>query len=177
MEKNQIRTTNPMSPLIERIDKKLVHKIFDDNVLIGDLQRVAESSDEFECQMIVDLSHHFFFEHPLDHIPGMMFVEAGRQAGIACSHLFLGIPFDTQFISRGCNVQFVDFGETHRPVKMRTRFKDTVHRKGTILEAHLETEFYQQERLVCSMTGDWKMYPREIYERFRSKQKPSGADH
>lgn len=177
MENNQIKAANPTSPLIERIDKKLVHKIFNDNVLIGDLQRVAENADEFECQMIVDLSHPFFFEHPLDHIPGMMFVEAGRQAGIACSHLFLEIPFDTQFISKGCNVQFVDFGETKQPVKMRTRFKDTILRKGTVLEAHLETEFYQQGTLVCSMAGDWKMYPREIYERFRSKPKPSGADH
>ena len=174
MDDTPLRAMNPVSG---RIDKKLVHKIFNDNVLIGDLQRVAESTDEFECQMIVDLSHPFFFEHPLDHIPGMMFVEAGRQAGIACSHLFLEIPFGTQFISKGCNVRFVDFGETHRPVSMRTQFKDTVHRKGTVLEAHLETAFYQEGRLVCSMTGDWKMYPREIYERFRAKKKPRGAGH
>jgi hypothetical protein len=34
-------------------------------------------------QVVVDQSHHTFFDHPLDHVPAMLLVEAMRQASVA----------------------------------------------------------------------------------------------
>ena len=95
----------------QRIDKRYVHKVREDNVLIGDIRRTSAEPEEFECTMIVDPGQAFFFEHPLDHVPGMMFTEAGRQVGIAISHLFLNIPFGTQFISREFRIWFDAFAD------------------------------------------------------------------
>jgi hypothetical protein len=143
----------------------------DENVLIGDVRRISTEPEEFECDMIVDSNHPFFFEHPLDHVPGMMFTEAGRQVGIAISHLFLGVPFGTQFISREYKVFFESFAELIEPITIRARFNNKCYRQGAFSEAILQGEFFQCGKVVTSMEGDWRMYSPEIYQRYRVHEK------
>ena len=149
------------------IDKRFVHKVREDNVLIGEIRRTSAQPEEFECEMIVDPHQAFFFEHPLDHVPGMMFTEAGRQVGIAISHLFLNVPFGTQFISREFRIWFDSFADLTDPIIVRSRFRDKHFRHGALSEATSQGEFLQNGKVVCRMEGDWKMYPGDIYERFR----------
>src|SRR5258707_3015090 len=90
---------------IPRIDRALVHKRHDENVFVSRLQRVLEGDEDvFATQFVLDPGHSFFFEHPLDHIPGLMLVEAGRQAATAASHLFYGVPRNPVFLLRGLAV-------------------------------------------------------------------------
>ena len=154
-----------------RIDQRYVHKVRPENVLIGDVRRISTEPEEFECEMIVDPTHPFFFEHPLDHIPGMMFLEAGRQLGIAASHLFLGVPFGTQFISREFVIRFDALADLAEPVIIRSRFLDRGYRHGAVAQATLQAECLQGGHVVCSMEGDWKMYPGPIYQRLRNQRK------
>ncbi len=49
------------------------------NVTVGD----ATSSDgELRCALIADTAHPTFFDHPLDHTPGMLMLETARQAAL-----------------------------------------------------------------------------------------------
>ena len=158
-----------------RIDKRYVHKVREENVIISDIRRISTEPEEFECDMIVDPTHPFFFEHPLDHIPGMMFTEAGRQMGTAIPHLFLNVPFGTIFISKEFNIRFDAFAELEEPITIRARVNNRSFRHGALFEGTLEGEFYQCGTIVSSMHGNWKMFPKEVYKRFRQHEIHSTA--
>jgi len=153
-----------------RIDKRYVHKCQEDNVLISDIRRISTDPEEFECDMVVDPQHPFFFEHPSDHVPGMMLIEAGRQVGIAVSHLFLNVPFGTAFISKEFNVRFEALAQLDEPITIRTRFSNSTFRHGALSEGILHGTVLQCGKVVASLQGDWRMYPREIYQRFREQE-------
>ncbi|MEU3771901.1 ScbA/BarX family gamma-butyrolactone biosynthesis protein [Streptomyces sp. NPDC032472] len=80
----------------------------------------AGAADADSWRLHVDTGHVGFFEHPSDHVPGMLLVEAFRQAG----HVLL----DRRPAARGalgaapagglvtCEVTFDVFGELHAPV-------------------------------------------------------------
>ena len=157
-----------------RIDKRYVHKVREENVLIGNVRQRSGEPEEYECDMIVDPDQPFFFEHPLDHVPGMMFTEAGRQVGIALSHLFLNVPFGTQFISREFKIRFEALADLAEPITIRFRFSNKCYRHGALSEAILRGEFIQGGKIVTTMEGDWRMYPFEIYRRFRAQDKGVG---
>jgi 2-oxo-3-(phosphooxy)propyl 3-oxoalkanoate synthase len=158
------------TPNASRLDKKYVHKTHEENVLIRAARQISSDPEEFECEMIIDPHHAFFFEHPADHVPGIMIVEAGRQCGLAISHLFLHVPIGTQFISKEFKVRFATFAELTEPITIRSRFVNRTYRHDVLSEALLEGEFYQNGKQVASMEGDWKMFPAEIYHRFREHE-------
>ncbi len=156
------------SPQVCRgIDKRFVHKAREENVLIGDVLRVSMDPEMFECTMVVDPLHPFFFEHPADHVPGMMLAEAGRQMGLAISHLFFNGPFGTHFISREIRVSFTAFAEVREPVVIRSWVKNKCYRHGALSEAVLQGDFLQHGKVVAHMEGDWKMFPGDVYQHFR----------
>lgn len=80
----------------------------DANVLL----RTATDADSSTWLLHVDPRHPGYFEHPCDHVPGMMLLEAFRQAG----HLTA---------ARDCaltalRAQFLSFGELCRPIVIRS---------------------------------------------------------
>ncbi|MCP3962202.1 MAG: hypothetical protein GY719_30535, partial [bacterium] len=77
----------------------------------GSAKTRTTSSASWYCR-----GHPFFFEHPLDHYPGLMLIEAGRQFGTTVAHLLYGVPFDTAFILNGLRVDFTSFAELGKPV-------------------------------------------------------------
>jgi len=40
---------------------------------------IDKTTGNIKAQMIVNINHHYFFEHPCTHVPGMMLLEAGKQ--------------------------------------------------------------------------------------------------
>ncbi|WP_323073340.1 AfsA-related hotdog domain-containing protein [Mycetohabitans endofungorum] len=48
----------------------------------------GDGQDRFVAPLIIEPDHPFFFEHEIDHVPGLMLVEATRQACTAVSHMF-----------------------------------------------------------------------------------------
>jgi hypothetical protein len=80
----------------------------DANVLL----RTATDADSSTWLLHVDLRHPGYFEHPSDHVPGMMLLEAFRQAG----HLTA---------ARDCaltalQARFLSFGELFQPIVIRS---------------------------------------------------------
>jgi len=76
--------TSPMPPgprPIRPLDAAQVGHTDSRHVLLG------ASSAPSRWPLVVDIAHPVFFDHPLDHIPGMLLVEACRQAVRAASGL------------------------------------------------------------------------------------------
>ncbi|MFI2689173.1 ScbA/BarX family gamma-butyrolactone biosynthesis protein [Streptomyces sp. NPDC018584] len=60
---------------------------------------LSATSREDRWQLRVDTNHPVLFEHPVDHVPGMMLVEAARQAAIATSgSRSLPLSFASEFM-------------------------------------------------------------------------------
>lgn len=55
-----------------------VGRVDERNVVVG-------AEVDFEFPLVVDQSHPSLFDHPLDHAPGNLLIEASRQASIAVS--------------------------------------------------------------------------------------------
>lgn len=144
-----------------------VHRAVPANVLLGRIERVGNTGDRFRGQMLVDPAHPFFFEHALDHVPSMMLIEAGRQLGIAVSHLFLGVPLDTAFAPTNIKAEFTEYAELDAPVSIGSSVTDKNIRRGRLVSMVLEGEFQQLGRTIGRMSGCWTMMPHELYARFR----------
>ncbi|MEV6481661.1 ScbA/BarX family gamma-butyrolactone biosynthesis protein [Streptomyces sp. NPDC051576] len=69
------------------------------------------TADPADWLLHIDLHHPGYFEHPSDHVPGMMLLEAFRQAG----HLTAGPGFRLASLRS----RFMSFGELCRPVLIR----------------------------------------------------------
>lgn len=154
-------------PKIKRIDGRYVHKIHERNILIADVRRRPGEEDWYDAEMTQDMDHPFFFEHPLDHIPAMMLVEAGRQLGIAISHLFLGVPLGTMFATRSFDIRFTDFAETAVPVIISARLTDKRYHRTRLIHLRMDGYFSQNGRSLGTMGGDWSILDPRLWKRYR----------
>ncbi|WP_334029478.1 AfsA-related hotdog domain-containing protein [Nocardia terpenica] len=64
----------------ERADPKTVGRENRRNVVIGPLQRHSAGGT---AALVADTGHPFLFDHPLDHAPGSLLIEAARQTAVA----------------------------------------------------------------------------------------------
>ena len=152
-----------------RLDRKFVHKQHDENVFVSRFEAVDEAhQDDFIAQLYIDKSHSFFFEHPLDHVPGLMLIEAGRQLGITVAHLAYGVPLvDTVFILNGMEVDFSAFAELDRPIFVNSSVKEKKFKRGTLTEMYYYGYFLQNEKHIGEMSGRWHIYSKQVMQRMR----------
>jgi hypothetical protein len=153
--------------MLKRIDGRYVHKIHERNVLIADVRQRQVAEDWFDAEMVHDMEHPFFFEHPLDHIPAMMLVEAGRQLGIAISHLFLGVPLGAMFATQSFDIRFTDFAEIQAPVIISAKVTDKQYRRAALIHLRMDGYFSQDGRPLGSMGGTWSMLNPRLWKRYR----------
>jgi hypothetical protein len=144
-----------------------VHRAAAANVLLGSIERVREGEDVYTAQMVVDPAHPFFFEHPLDHVPSMMLIEAGRQLGIAVAHIFLDVPFGTAFAPTAIAAEFTRYGELDAPVTVQCEVRDKVVRRKRLHTMALDGSFHQSGRVFGTMSGRWTMIPADLHEVLR----------
>lgn len=156
--------------MTERLDGRYVHKIVEENVLLAWVRPRAGDEEWFDAEMVLDSQHPFFFEHPLDHIPAMMLVEAGRQLGIAISHLFLGVPLGYMFATRSFDIRFNDFAELSVPVLISGRVTDRRYRRGELFQLRLDGYFSQNGKSLGAMGGTWSMLRSELWRRYRRRE-------
>ncbi len=150
-------------------NKKLVHKWQDENVLVSRIEQVTNGDeDTFFVQFFLEADHPFFFEHPLDHYPGLMLVEAGRQAATALTHLFYDVPLNSVYILQGLSVDFTAFAELNEPVFVLTKVTDKRLRQGKLTGMFCEGAFIQRGKPIGTMSGRWQIYERRVAQRLRA---------
>lgn len=159
-----------------RLDRKLVHKHHDENVFISRFEPVdADHPDDFVAQLYLDKEHPFFFEHPLDHYPGLMLVEAGRQLGTSVAHVHYDVPLgDAVFILNGMEVDFTSFAELDRPVFVNSTVSEKKFKRGALTAMFYKGHFVQNEQPIGYMSGHWNIYPKRAMQRMRRKAVQAG---
>ncbi|MDX6258751.1 MAG: 2-oxo-3-(phosphooxy)propyl 3-oxoalkanoate synthase [Kribbellaceae bacterium] len=74
---------------------------------------VVTPYDDGFRQLRVDLAHPALFDHPLDHVPGMLLLEAARQAALAAS-------FPESVLPVALDIQFLRYAELDQPCVITT---------------------------------------------------------
>jgi len=67
--------------------------------------------------LVVDVGHPYLFDHPLDHVPGNLQLEACRQAAVAAVARDHGLVADG-LVAVGISVDFADFAELDVPTRV-----------------------------------------------------------
>jgi 2-oxo-3-(phosphooxy)propyl 3-oxoalkanoate synthase len=84
------------------------------NIAVAD---ATHSAGELRCALVADTSHPSFFDHPLDHVPGMLMLEAARQAAL----LYVGElgwpPAET--VLDACEARFTQYAALSPPATCR----------------------------------------------------------
>lgn len=150
-----------------RIDRKLVHKSLDENVLVADLVQLSEK--EFVAEMTQDRRHGYFYEHFLDHVPGLYVVEAVRQAATALCHLYRGVDYSHAFILNRLSVSFSHFIETDQPAFIHLRITDETVRDGRVKLMEVDARVVHQGREVARISGGGDVSSRDEYAGYRGE--------
>ena len=155
------------------VDKRFVHKHQEGNVFVSRAQAIDD--DNIIGQLALDPTHPFFFEHPLDHYPGLMLVEAGRQFGTTVAHQVYGVPPDTVFILNAMTVDFITFAELGKPVFINSTVSEKEFKRGMLTSMLYEGNFVQNEESIGYMSGRWHIYSRRVMERMRRAAMKDGG--
>jgi hypothetical protein len=102
-------------PVARRAEPSQVGRRDPANVVVGPL---ATDGTDVMADVVVDPHHPVFFDHPLDHHPGMLLLEACRQVALAAAADALRIPA-TRLLTTSCGGRFAGFAELHPAVGCR----------------------------------------------------------
>ena len=163
------------------LDKRLVHKCYDENVLLSQVERMpgkAEAGegadqpareDHFRGTLYVQRAHRFFFEHAREHVPGLYLIEAGRQMSVAVAHMFYGVPFGVEFIMTELNVDFRNMANIHDPLIAYNTMSRHVFRKGQLSSMYSAGVIRQGELDVARMSGTMVMMDKGLMKRLERR--------
>ncbi|HHE07367.1 MAG TPA: hypothetical protein ENL01_00270 [Chlorobaculum parvum] len=147
-----------------RIDKRLVHKDHEENILISEpwLTGWIRYFNVF-CET-TELN----FDHGSEHVQGMLLLEALRQAGIASAHC-QGLPLSGKLALVNYNTNFSNFLTWDYPILCRTYCSFTADETSPDQEACIYIQVFQYGRLCIDAVLKAFAYINE--ERANSKEK------
>ncbi len=129
--------------------------------------------------MRMDPTHSFFFEHPNEHVPGMMLIEAARQFSMACCHLFGRIPLrGYQFIMREMHVRFLDYVNLNYPAQFKAELKTIEKRKsGEWHEMNMQISVIQQGSVCAELEFPAQFVSKRSFQRLRAERHQTDPLH
>lgn len=148
------KITEWSSPASQRergqVDAELVHKHRPENVVLARLDRYDPDHPDDRCvaEILVDPHHPYFFEHPVDHVPGLLLIEAVRQTGIAAVHQILGVPLDAAMVVDTFEVAFQRYAELDVPLFVALTAEDRGYRGERLTSAHLTAAYIQGGEVI-----------------------------
>ena len=109
-----------------------------------------------------DLTHKFFFDHELSHLPGILILEAARQFGTAVSHLYFNVPFESQFILHDLSSQFVAGADTDNDVFIDVMITDAKIKNNKIRGLSGVGYVHQNGQVIGKITSSWSIIPNKV---------------
>ncbi|MDH4199546.1 MAG: hypothetical protein OEV66_04115 [Spirochaetia bacterium] len=132
-----------------------------------------DSENLFFAEMIFNPGHPYYFEHPNDHVPGMMLIESVRQMIVACSHKYGGAPIENSFfIVSGINVQFLNYVELSESVQLMLALGDCfVNATGSWADAIFDVTICQNNKQNAKMIFKGNILTKRAYDRIMASRK------
>lgn len=131
------------------------------------------SESSYVSQAFVDTSHSFFYEHEVDHIPGLFIIEFARQSVIASTHLFYDVSHENIFVMNVLNTSFFKVAENNLPLYYAFDYINIDKRKGKLIGFEIDGSFIQNGSSIGEINGEIKIIPKNIYHRMRQQNKVS----
>ncbi len=150
-----------------RIEKHLVHKDYEQNVLIARIEKLYD--DVIVGEATQDISHPFFYEHPKDHVPGLYILEVTRQFVTALSHLHYKVPLSTSFILNEMHTKFHQFAETSQPLFVATKISGKVYTDDRITKMNGDVLLIQNGEVIAEVKGNFQIFEANSYNNIRRK--------
>ncbi|TGN21045.1 AfsA-related hotdog domain-containing protein [Leptospira idonii] len=150
---------------IRNVEKALISEILEK------AQGIAKK-DVFFANLYTPPTHKFFSPPNLKHISGMQITESARQFGIACHHIYGGVPFEgVTFLLQYLNAEFFQYAKLTMPIKMRAILKDVKYAKdGSWNYSNLEITVYQENVEISKVSMAATILPLKVYKRLKSGQ-------
>ncbi len=153
-------------PTHDTVDRELVHKHQTHNVLVARAEQVGP--DHFGCELRFPSDHPFFFEHPVDHVPGLALIEAGRQMGLLVTHQWYGVPTSGfTYLMKELTTTFDSFASLDEPVFGHSCVADVRERKGVVHSMQFTGHYHQRGRSIGHITGVWTILPNAVIDRWK----------
>jgi len=129
------------------------------------IDTITFSNGQYHARLLVNEEHTFFFDHPLDHVPGILIMEGIFQLADA---VFAGKGYSASgaaYYIRSLEIKFVKFCEKDQPATVRLRAEPPGTQEGFDLFAEVE----QNGLTVC--TAIMKAAPAEYPAKSASNPK------
>ena len=152
------------------VDPIHCHQRLPKNTLVDKLRILSD--DKSECELLLKIKPKeldFFFDHEIDHIPGMVEVNALRQSALALAHLVYDVPMNYVAVIDWLDVQLYSFGELNIETIANIRLaekKQAVNRMEFVLDGLL----LQGSNLLMRMKGKLIAFSPEFAKKIRYKK-------
>lgn len=149
--------------------------------MISDLlDRCGANTDHgiYYANMIIDTSHYYFFEHPNDHVPGMMMVEAVRQLLVACTHKYGMVPLSNyNFILTSLSGDFKSYLELNQPVLFKVIQKELrTNNTGMWTSSSFEVFVYQNDIECAVLNFQEEVISARLFKRLRNSNRAADVN-
>lgn len=153
--------------VVPRIDKKLVHKDYETNVLVSKIDQQGE--DVFIAEINQDTTHPFFYEHAKDHVTGIYMLEAISQIARAIPHLYYDIPYSTSYVINNMDSNFTLFAETNKPLFAIVKISDKAYKNGALHYLKLSCDLIQNQTKIGTINGLGQLIDGTRYAQMREE--------
>ena len=128
----------------------------------------VKKDDVFFCNMFVKIDHVFFFEHPNEHVPALMIIEAARQFLIANCHKYFNVPLKGyNFILEGMEINFLSYSELNYPIKMIGIVNEIKTRKDVLSFLDINITVWQKSKEVATINFIGKVIKAHVFKELR----------
>jgi A-factor biosynthesis hotdog domain len=146
-----------LNPVGRRLDKRLVHKSYDENVLVSHIEAVQppgtiahsgrdaapDRMDHFRATLCINRDHPLFFDRDCGHVHAICLMEAAQQTTIAIAHLFYDVPLDVECVQTECSAQFRSIANIDDPLIAEQTMSGHVYRRGRLVKVQTAIVFRQ----------------------------------
>jgi hypothetical protein len=129
------------------------HKRLEENTLVQKLRPI--SKDKKQCELLLKFNPTelgFFFDHEIDHLPGLLQICALRQCSLALAHLVYDVPQDYVTILDWIKVKLYNYGELDKESVVKSSLLEDEREKNRIILV-LEGLLVQEDYPVIRMRG------------------------
>jgi len=162
------RQMNPEIP----VEPKHCHHVLRHNAFIVSAKESDIEDGSYILTAKVDhKNENFFFDHYIDHIPGMLSANIIRQAVVVVSHIFLGIGFDKKFTMSSFESEYSAFAELDDPITVKCKIIDPLYRNQEFSSGTLVAELFQNGHKFATGSVAFRVFPKHVYEKLRFKTK------
>lgn len=127
-----------------------------------------EKPDVFFANMVINSSHSFFFEHPNEHVPGLMVIEAARQMVVSISHQYGKIGLNgSHLVLNDLDAKFLGYIELYNPVLLRAEVLQKREHHGEWTSLSMEITLHQNGSKLGVIVCNGSKIGAGVFEKIR----------